>query len=169
MRRTFSETVFGSSANSSLCTRKYGARCWRACRKIARAVSRFGSLRVRERDVGLRYREPDGIGGGYDGRLGDRRVLDEDALQLERRDLVIRGLEYIVGATDVEQVSCGVAGGDVTGVVVAACHCLRVSLRVVEVTDPQTRRVMSKVDADLAFRRTDVIGVGVNQDHWLSE
>jgi hypothetical protein len=42
----------------------------------------------RQRDVGLRYREPHRVRSGDDGGLGHGRVLDEDRLQLEGADLV---------------------------------------------------------------------------------
>ena len=79
-----------------------------------------GFVAGREDDVGLGDRQPHRIGSGHDGGLGDRRVLDEDRLQLERADLVVAGLEDVVGAADVGDVALAVDGRDVTGVVVPA-------------------------------------------------
>src|SRR5580704_17479483 len=48
-------------------------------------------------------------------RLGYRLVLDQHALQLERRDAVVRCLEDIVGPADVGDVAIGIRGGHVAG------------------------------------------------------
>ena len=71
-------------------------------------------------DVGLRHREAHRVRRRHHRRLGDSLVLDQHALELERRDPVIRGLEDIVGAPDVGDVAIVVAGGDVARVVVTA-------------------------------------------------
>ena len=49
-----------------------------------RAVVRF------ERHEALRHRKTQGIGARDDRRLCDRRMLDNDRLQFERRDPVVR-------------------------------------------------------------------------------
>ena len=102
-------------------------------------------------DVGLGHREPQLVRGRDDGRLDDRGVLDEDALELERADLVVGGLEDVVGATDVGEIAVLVARGDVTGVEVAARGCLGVALRIGEVSGHQVRRVLCQIHADLAL------------------
>src|SRR5680860_636926 len=107
-----------------------------------------------EDDVGLRNREPQLVGGGHDGRFGNRRVLDEHALELERADLVVRGLEDVVGASDVGDVPLVVDGGDVAGVVPAARHRVGVPGLVSLVAGHQGERLVPttrEVQADLAL------------------
>src|SRR5674476_1281649 len=87
-------------------------------------VLRVGRDVSRERHERLRHREPYGIGAGHDGDLGHVRVLQQDRLQLERRDLVVGRLEHVVGAADVRDVAVCVSGGDVASVVVAVATCL---------------------------------------------
>src|SRR3954467_7080153 len=94
----------------------------------------------RQRDVGLRDGRAQRIGHRDDGRLGDRWVLDEHALQLEWANLVVAGLEDVVGAPDVSDVALGVAARDVAGVVVAAGHGLVVALAVALVARHQAQR-----------------------------
>ena len=88
-------------------------------RRLARRLLAGG-----ERHVGLRHRKPQRVGRGHHRRLGHRLVLDQHALELERRDAVVRRLEHVVGAADVGDVALGVAAGDVARVVVAAVHRL---------------------------------------------
>ena len=109
--------------------RLYGARCSRQCAKIAAAVSAVGRPAGGEHDVRLGHGQPHRVGRRHHRRLGHRLVLDQHALQLERRDPVVGGLEHVVGAPDVGDVAVGVARADVAGVVVAAGHRLGVALR----------------------------------------
>jgi hypothetical protein len=51
--------------------------------------------------------------------LGDGRVLDQGALDLERADQVAGGLDDVVGASDEPEVAVGVASGEVAGEVPA--------------------------------------------------
>src|SRR5262249_3117248 len=86
------------------------------------AKDREGRLRVwlvagGEGDVRLRDGEPDRVRRRNDRRLGDGWMLDQDALELERRDPVVGGLEDVVGAADVGDVAVLVAPGDVACVV----------------------------------------------------
>jgi hypothetical protein len=53
------------------------------------------------------------------GRLDDGRVLDEHAFELERRHLVVRGLEDVVSTADISDVAVCVTAGHIAGVVVA--------------------------------------------------
>jgi hypothetical protein len=81
-----------------------------------------------QQDVGLGDGQPDRVGRRDDGGLGHRLVLDQHALQLERRDAVVRRLEHVVGPADVGDVAVVVRGGHVAGVVVAAPHRLGIQL-----------------------------------------
>src|SRR3954447_26952729 len=71
----------------------------------------------REGDVGLGDGGPPRVRHRDDGRLGHRRVLDQHALQLERADLVVAGLEDVVRAPDVGDVPLVVPPRDVAAVV----------------------------------------------------
>ena len=75
---------WAASANSSRRTRLYGARRSRAKRRIASAVARVGSLAGRERHVGLGHARGAAGRARHDRRLGDRLVLHQHALELER-------------------------------------------------------------------------------------
>jgi len=105
IRRILPETVLGSSANSAAGPALYGA-------------STAGSARTRLRGLAVRCpalgqhttplappaaprpaRAPP--------RLGDRLVLQQRALQLEGRDLVVGGLKNVIGTTDVGDVAVG--------------------------------------------------------------
>ncbi len=50
-----------------------------------------------------------------DAGLGDRRVLDQRALDLERPDEVARGVDHVVGAADEPEVAVRVLAGAVAG------------------------------------------------------
>ena len=97
IRRILPETVLGSSANSSRRTRLYGASTARECAKIALAVSPSGSQPSASTTYAFGHRQPQLVGRGHHRRLGDRLVLQQRALQLEGRDLVVGGLEDVVG------------------------------------------------------------------------
>ena len=161
-RRIFPEIVLGSAANSRRRIRLYGARLSRANSRIARAVSSVGLVAGGEHHVRLRDGEAHRVRRRHDGGLGHGRVLDQDALQLERADPVVRGLEHVVGAPDVGDVAVRVAGADVTGVVVATGHGLGVALLVAVVADHQPERALRQVHADLALVR-HLPGGGVDQ------
>ena len=110
--------VFGSSANSIRRTRLNGASRARRWRKIDSARRRAGGSRpAASATIGLRHRQPHRVGRGHHGGLGDGRVLDQHALQLERADAVVGRFEHVVGAADIGQVAVGVAAGDVAGAV----------------------------------------------------
>jgi hypothetical protein len=68
----------------------------------------------RERDVGLRDRQPHLVGSGHDRRLGDRRMLDQHRFQFERADLVVTRLEDVIGPADVRDVAVVVPTRDIT-------------------------------------------------------
>lgn len=105
----------------------------------------------REDDIRLGDGETQRVGGGDDGRLGDGLVLQQGALQLEGTDLVVGGLEDVVGPADVREVPVRVPGADVAGAVVAAYHHLGRLLRVAVVTGHQAHGVGGQVEADLAL------------------
>ena len=119
--------VLGSSGTNSMRrTRLYGASCRRA-----KPEDRLGQFPARlraghEDQIGLGHRQAQWVGAGHHGHLGHRLVLDQRALQLERADAVVGGLEHVVGATDVGDVAVGVARRHVAGVVVAVAHRLGV-------------------------------------------
>ena len=109
-RRILPLIVFGRSKNSSRRTRRYGAQVLaRVLQDLERRL--LGRLVTGgEGDVGLGDRVPHRVRRRHDRRLGDRRVLDQHRLQLERADLVVAGLEHVVGAPDVGDVAVLVAG-----------------------------------------------------------
>ncbi len=76
----------------------------------------------REHQVGLGHRQAQRVRARHHGHFGHGLVLDQHALQLERADAVVRGLEHVVGAAHEGDVAVGVARGDVAGVVVAVAH-----------------------------------------------
>ena len=124
-RRILPEIVLGSSKNSMRRTRCHGASLLAGVRED-RARHLLARLEARrEGDVRLGDREAHRVGGRHDGGLGDRRVLDEHRLELERADLVVARLEDVVGAADVGDVAVGVHRGDVTRVVETAGHRMR--------------------------------------------
>ncbi len=89
-RRILPEMVLGSSKNSIRRTRSKAESCSRAWERIAPAVS-AGRLPARsERDVRLDDVQPARVRRRHDGGFRDGRVLQEHALDLERRDLVVR-------------------------------------------------------------------------------
>ena len=95
-----------------------------------------------------------GSGRRHDGGLGDGQVLDEHRLQLERADLVVAGLEDVVGTADVRDVASLSTMHDVTGVVIPADHGLGIALVVALVAGHQRRQqAVGQVGADLAFTR----------------
>ena len=81
-------------------TRLYGASRSRAKARISCAELRGRRLVLRERDEGLRHREPHRVGARHDGDFGHGLVLDQHALELERADAIVRRLEHVVGAAD---------------------------------------------------------------------
>ena len=101
---------------------------------------------------------------GYHRRLDDGGMLDEHALEFERRHLVVRRLEHVVGAADVGDVAVFVAAGDVAGVVVPTGHHGGVALRVTEVPGHQVQRRLGQVQADLALVGR-LTGERVDQHH----
>ena len=118
-RRILPEIVFGSSPNSIRRTRLYGASPCAAVpqdpfRGLRRRLPACGQHHVRLGD-----REPQPVRRRHDRRLRHRRVLDQHALQLERGDPVVRGLEDVVRAPDVRDRALLGPAGHVTGVVVA--------------------------------------------------
>ena len=116
-RRILPEIVFGSSANS-MPAHPFERRQRRAAMPEDR--QRGGAIRRvagRERQKGLRHREPHRIGRRHDGRLGHRRMLDQRAFQLERADAVVGRFEHIVGAADIGQIAVVVDAGDIAGAI----------------------------------------------------
>ncbi len=95
-------------------------------------------------------------------------MLEEYRLQLERTDLVVAGLEHIVGTADVGDVPVGVDAGHVTRVVVTPGHRLRVALGIVPVPGHQRQRLAREVQADLALARLcqPAPAGRVHQHHW---
>ena len=94
----------------------------RQCARISAASSREGLKPARQRHERLRHGVPQRIGARHDGGLGDRGILDQHALELERTQPVIRRLEHIVGAPDKREVAVAVARRDVAGMVIAVAH-----------------------------------------------
>ena len=166
-RRIFPEMVLGSSKNSRRRTRWYGARWFRAYRRTESRVP-GGLVARREGDVRLRHGQPDRIRRRDDGGLGDRRMLDEHGLELERTDLVVAGLEHVVGAPDERDVAVAVHGGDVAGVVVAAGHRIGVARRVLVPGHQRQRPALAagrEVQADLPFAVGRPAGQRVDEHH----
>ena len=71
--------------------------------------------------------------------LGDRRVLHQRALDLERADQVAGRLDDVVAPPDEPEVAVGVAAGEVAGEVPAAGEALAVALLLVEVAAEHRR------------------------------
>jgi hypothetical protein len=69
----------------------------RECSKSTFAVSGPGSQPSASTTYAFGHGEPQLVRRGHHGRLGDRLVLQQHALQLERGDLVVGGLEDVVG------------------------------------------------------------------------
>ena len=115
------------------------------------ALGRAARLQDDER---LRHEAADRVRARHDRRLGDRLVLDERALQLERADAVVRALEDVVGAADVGDVAVGVPLGDVARVVVAVPRVTN-SFRSGSPSYPAMRPAGRGIerDADLALLR----------------
>ena len=80
----------------------------------------IGLLAGRQRQKRLRHGKPQRIGRRHHGGLGHRRMLDQDALKLERADAIIGGFEHVVGAADIGQIAVVVDCGDVAGAIDAA-------------------------------------------------
>ncbi len=104
----------------------------------------------------LRDRQSHRIGARDHGRLGDRVVLDQHALELERTDAVVGRLEQVVGSSDVGDVAVVVPPCHVAGDVVSAA----LRLTTVGIAPHQTDRA-SRVERepDLAFRRRPIFGI----------
>ena len=119
---------------------------------------RAGLVARDERHVGLGHGEPHRVRRRDDSRLGDGGVLDEDRLQLEGADLVVAGLEHVVGPADVGDVAVVVHGGDVARVVPAALHRRCVALRVALVAGHEGDGPLRQVEADLALDGAPSVG-----------
>ncbi len=91
-------------------------------------------------------------------------MLQQGALQLERADLVVGGLEDVVGAPDVGEVPVGVAGGDVAGPVQPVRHGLGGARRVVPVAGHHPGRPYTQVHAQLTLVGGLLAGDRVQQD-----
>src|SRR3989304_4589930 len=76
---------------------------------------------------------PSGAGLADAARLGDGRVLEEGALDLERADEVAGGVDDVVGTADKPEVAVGVAAGAVAGDVPAVAEARLVQPAVVPV------------------------------------
>ena len=154
-RRILPETVLGSSRELQAADALVGGQHRHGSARTApsRCRGRAPSPpRARRTPSGTASRS--GVRGGDDGRLRDRLVLQQRALQLEGRDLVVGRLEDVVGAADVGDVAVRVARADVAGAVVAAGHRLRRALRVAVVAGHQADRGRRRqVEGDLALAR----------------
>jgi hypothetical protein len=80
-------------------------------------------------------------------------VFDQDALQLEGADAVIRALEHIVAAADVVEIAVGIADRLVAGSVVTTRGRSRSSFRIVYIPDHQPARAWRQVKSDFPFAR----------------
>ncbi len=78
-------------------------------------------------------------------------MLEQRALHLEGRHLVVGGLEHVVGATDERQLAVGVTDGDVAGVEEAVAHRRRRAIGVAQVLGHQVDGPLGQVQADLAL------------------
>jgi len=70
-----------------------------------------------EHDESLGDGQPQFVRCWYDRRLRHGRMLDQHALQFERTDPVVAGLEHVVGTAHVGDEPVFIPGGDITGVV----------------------------------------------------
>src|SRR5579859_6729115 len=104
-----------------------------------------------EYHVRLRHGQADRVGRGHNGGLGHAVMLDQNTLQLKRRDAVIRRLEDIVGATDIGDKAVRIARCHIPRVVVALAHHMRRAIRIVTIADHQAERASDQIEADLAF------------------
>jgi hypothetical protein len=65
--------------------------------------------------IGLDHGPALAVGLGHHGGIGHRRMFDQAVLDLARADAVARGLEHVVGAALVPEVTVGVAHRQVAG------------------------------------------------------
>ena len=93
-------------------------------------------------------------------------MLNQRALQLERAEAIIRGLEHVIGTPDVRVVAVGVAAGDVAGVIGPSLHDARGARRVIHVASHQADGRGIQADADLAIGR--FVPPGVQQNDVVS-
>ena len=113
----------------------------------------------RQGHIGFGNREPDRVRTGHDGGFRDCLVLDQDALELEGADPIVRRLEHVVGAADEGDVALGVASGDIARPVMAAGHYSRASLRIVLIAGHQAMRPLAEIDRDLPLVAVSALGV----------
>ena len=83
-----------------------------------------------QHDEGLHDLAGDRIGHADHAGLGDRRMLHQRALDLERADQVTGRLDHVVGAADEPEVAVGVAHREIAGQIPAVGEALRDSVRV---------------------------------------
>src|SRR4029077_1356481 len=76
---------------------------------------------------------------------------DEYALELERADAVVGGLEHIVHAPDVSEIALKVTPGDIAAVIVAIAHGARCALGIVQVTPHQPERPLREIETNLSL------------------
>ena len=109
----------------------------RRAQALAREAEQFPPQRLArleaglQRDEGLDHLADHRVGLADDAGLGDRRVLHQHALDLERADQVAGRLDDVVGAADEPEVAVGVAPRQVAGQVPAAGEALAVALLLV--------------------------------------
>jgi hypothetical protein len=97
----------------------------------SRRSSSDGSWPGLQRDERLHDLADDRVGLADDAGLGDRGVLDERALHLERADEVAGGLDDVVGPADEPEVAVRVAPGEVAAHVPAVDEAAPGTARVV--------------------------------------
>ena len=89
------------------------------------ASASLGAEARLQRDESLHRFADDRVGLADDAGLGDRGVLHQRALDLERADQMAGGLDDVVGAPDEPEVAVGVALRQVAGQVKVAGEALR--------------------------------------------
>ena len=87
-----------------------------------------GGEPVFQRDERLDHLADRRVGLADDRRLGDRRVIGQRVLDLERADQVSSGLDHVVGAADEPEVAVRVALGEVAGQVEVVGEAFAVAL-----------------------------------------
>ena len=98
-----------------------------------------GDVAGLEADEGLDDFTGDGIGLANDPSFGDRRVLHQRALDLERPDQVASRLDHIVGAADKPKITVDVAHREIAGQVPAVGKALRLALGLADIAAEHRR------------------------------
>ena len=113
-RRILPLEVFGSSSTNEIARGYlYGAVTDLTCSCSSAASSPLGLVPLAEHDERLDELAAIRVGHADDGALGDRRMLEERALDLERADAVGRGEDHVVRSADEPEVALLVADGTI--------------------------------------------------------